>query len=820
MADPATSAPLQPASIRAAHAKISQYLHRTPLVTSRTLSRIASSAHPEASLPIPKFNLYFKCENLQKIGAFKPRGAFHATVRLIETLGLDEVRRRGVVTHSSGNHAQALALAAHTFGIPAYIVMPRISTASKIAGTRAYTQHVIFSGSTSVEREEVVAKVQADTGAILVPPYDHPDIVLGQGTVALEMDEHRRRFDAVIAPIGGGGLLGGIATWYSDSPGTRVFGAEPSFQGADDAGRGVAQGKRIEAVKTLTIADGLRTPVGVVNWGIVSDRKNVEAFYSVTEDQIRSAMRLVFERIKLVVEPSGCDQVHLPLLSTLPADLQQSIQKYVRPADRLMSLASALLKYYFIHTQARIPWGQVRISRTPLPHGRPYWSPPPGWRSASQEGDAAAAGLEFNVTHQNGLVGLVGSGRGPSSTMTTQAQLDEWIDIFAEMFSARCRDEIRSAPAAAAPGTAAIIQARLRRFYALWALKEAYIKMVGEGLLAEWLTSLEFENDLKWTPGRLAVRDIRAVLDGRLVEGVQLALVAYEDDFLFATAMRGVVEPAGADTSWRRLDLGLDIRPCAEGRVVCVDRDLGLAEHTVGMIEQQTTGPTGPGAAAMAVQADVSVEADCKRVVDTALQRFGRVDILCNIVGIGGPPGNAVDVDMAQWARGMEVNVASMVMMAKYAIPAMLRNEIGNGEATTTTYRGCIVNMSSVAGIRGGTPSLLYPTSKGAVVNMTRAMAVHHAKDGIRVNCVCPGMVYTPMMYGAGGGMSAEAREARKNRSLLQVEGNGWDVGASVRFLAGDESRWITGECLVVDAGTTSGTSTQIPNSGAVGQPS
>ncbi|RMZ82185.1 hypothetical protein DV738_g1800, partial [Chaetothyriales sp. CBS 135597] len=661
-----------------------------------------------------------KKANFQKIGAFKPRGAFHATVRLIETLGLEEVRRRGVVTHSSGNHAQALALAAKTFDIPAYIVMPRISTPSKIAGTRAYTSHVIFSGSTSVEREEVVAKVQAETGAILVPPYDHPDIVLGQGTVALEMDEQLR-----------------------ESPATKVFGAEPSFQGADDAGRGVAQGERIEAVKSLTIADGLRTPVGIVNWGIVSDKTKVEGFYSVTEEQITMAMRLVFERMKLVVEPikneasssptwttavhryyidvrgltpaGRKDPVHLPLLSTLPPELQQSIQKYLRPADRLMSLSSALLKYYFIHTQARIPWDE--------------------------------------------------------------AKLDEWIDIFGEMFSAQCRDEIRTAPPPARLSggssggldlAAATIQSRLRRFYAFWALKEAYIKMVGEGLLADWLTKLEFEHadgtdglgwalrtpeELKWTPAKLAVRDIRAVLDGRPVEDVQLALVAYEDDFLFATAMRGLVEYAGAGAS-------------------------AGAGHTVAMIQQQTTGPTGAGAEAIAVQADVSVEADCKRVVDTALARLGRVDILCNIVGVGGPPGNAVDVDMAQWARGMEVNVASMVMMA----------------------------------------NLLYPTSKGAVVNMTRAMAVHHAKDGIRVNCVCPGMVYTPMMYGAGGGMSAEAREARKNRSLLQVEGNGWDVGASVRFLAGDESRWITGECLVVDAGTTSATSTQIPSSGTVGQ--
>ena len=228
-------------------------------------------------------------------------------------MGLEEVRRRGVVTHSSGNHAQALAFAASTFGIPAYIVMPRISTTSKISGTKAYAKEVVFSGSTSQEREEVVARVMEEKESVLVPPYDHPDIVLGQGTVGMEMSEQYaemigegRVLDAVIAPIGGGGLLGGIAAWFGDKPETKVFGAEPSFEGADDAKRGVEMGKRVESVNTLTIADGLRTPVGVVNWGLVSDKTKVERFYSVSEEEIKMAMRLVFERMKCVVEPSGC----------------------------------------------------------------------------------------------------------------------------------------------------------------------------------------------------------------------------------------------------------------------------------------------------------------------------------------------------------------------------------------------------------------------------------------------------------------------------------------------------------------------------------
>jgi len=195
--------------------------------------------------------------------------------------------------------------------------MPSISTPSKIAGTRLYTSNVIFSGSTSQEREAVVKDVIAEKGAILVPPYDHPDIILGQGTVGLEMEAQFHKhlcvhggreagFDAVITPIGGGGLLGGTATWFSDKAGTLVFGAEPSFQGADDARRGLLEGRRIETVKTLTIADGLRTPVGVTNWDIISDKGKLEGIYSVSEDEIKMAMRLVFERLKVVVEPSGC----------------------------------------------------------------------------------------------------------------------------------------------------------------------------------------------------------------------------------------------------------------------------------------------------------------------------------------------------------------------------------------------------------------------------------------------------------------------------------------------------------------------------------
>ncbi|KAL2794537.1 tryptophan synthase beta subunit-like PLP-dependent enzyme [Aspergillus keveii] len=323
-----------PSSIASAHTLIKPYIHHTPLLTNRTLNTLASTPQTPESLKDtpyegqepanPKIRFFFKCENYQRIGAFKARGAFHALLRLVEREGEDVVRARGVVTHSSGNHAQALALAASNLRIPAYIVMPRISTPSKIAGTQSYGAEVVFSGSTSTEREAVVAEVQARTNAILVPPYDDYDIICGQGTTGLEMDEQYKELvsakpelsvhsdsagkkghiDAVITPVGGGGLNGGVTTFFSDKE-TRVFGAEPSFEGADDCRRGLEAGERIQAVKSLTIADGLRTPVGVLNWAIISDPQKHSGVFAVTEEQIKAAMRLVLERMKVFVEPSA-----------------------------------------------------------------------------------------------------------------------------------------------------------------------------------------------------------------------------------------------------------------------------------------------------------------------------------------------------------------------------------------------------------------------------------------------------------------------------------------------------------------------------------
>jgi len=162
--------------------------------------------------------------------------------------------------------------------------------------------------------------------------------------------------------------------------------------------------------------------------------------------------------------------------------------------------------------------------------------------------------------------------------------------------------------------------------------------------------------------------------------------------------------------------------------VVCADRNLKWAEKTAAMVTAEGKGR------AITCEADVTKPGDCERIIEATIAKYGRIDILINTVGVMGTPGTAVDADLDGWARGLEVNVTSMMLMAKYAVPQMLKNQ-----RSEAGIRGSIVNMGSVAGLQGGTPHLLYPTSKGAVVNMTRAMAAHHGKDGIRVNCVCPG---------------------------------------------------------------------------------
>jgi NAD(P)-dependent dehydrogenase (short-subunit alcohol dehydrogenase family) len=219
----------------------------------------------------------------------------------------------------------------------------------------------------------------------------------------------------------------------------------------------------------------------------------------------------------------------------------------------------------------------------------------------------------------------------------------------------------------------------------------------------------------------------------------------------------------------------------AGARVIVVDRAGDLAKRTVDMIHEV-------GGEAVAHEADVTRSADCQAVVDLALTRFGRLDLLDNNVGIGSR-GSVVDESEETWRRVMQVNVDSMFLMSKHAIPAMRR-----------AGGGAIVNVSSISALR---PRGLttYSVSKGAVIALSRAMAVDHGRDGIRVNCVAPGPVYTPMVYAHG--MPEPVRARRRDASALRVEGTGWDIGHAVRFLLSDYARYISGHVLVVDGGAT-----------------
>ena len=271
--------------VRAAAGRIAGLAHRTPVVTCATLDRRAGRS------------LFFKCEQFQKAGAFKFRGACNAVRKLAP-----DVAARGVVTHSSGNHAGALALAARLRGIPAHIVMPRNASAVKRRAVEEYGGRVVLCEPTLAAREETAAAVLAETGATLIPPYNHPDVMAGQGTAALELLEEVPGLDAVVAPVGGGGLVSGVCLAAKGlNPAVRVFAAEPA--GADDAARSKAAGKLIPQTGPRTVADGLLTSLGDLTWPVVRDL--VERVVTVTEDEIVRAMRLAWERAKLLIEPSA-----------------------------------------------------------------------------------------------------------------------------------------------------------------------------------------------------------------------------------------------------------------------------------------------------------------------------------------------------------------------------------------------------------------------------------------------------------------------------------------------------------------------------------
>jgi threonine dehydratase len=272
--------------IQAAQTRIAPHIHRTPILTSRTLDTITGA------------KILFKCENFQKTGAFKARGAFNAVLSLTP-----EQAAKGVVTHSSGNHAAALALAARTRGIPAQVVMPWTAPAPKKAAVRAYGAQIVECEPTLAAREAGVATLLAETGGTLIPPFDDPLVAAGQGSCAVELIEDAGvALDMLLCPVGGGGLLAGTATAARAlSPATAVIATEPAA--SDDAARGFATGTRQpQVLPVVTIADGLTTAMSEMTFSVM--RALVTGVATVSEDAIVEAMRLIWTRMKIVVEPS------------------------------------------------------------------------------------------------------------------------------------------------------------------------------------------------------------------------------------------------------------------------------------------------------------------------------------------------------------------------------------------------------------------------------------------------------------------------------------------------------------------------------------
>lgn len=279
--------------IQQTHEAIRPYIHRTPVMSSRAINDIAGA------------ELFFKCENFQKIGAFKMRGAMSAALRLSP-----EELQNGIATHSSGNHAQAVALSAKMLGVPAYIVMPDVSPKVKVAAVEGYGAQVTFCENNQVARETTLAKIVAETGAAFIHPYDDYNVIAGQATAAKELIEDQEDLDILIAPVGGGGLASGTAlSTHYFRPKAKVVGAEPKE--VDDAWRSFRSGTLQKNATINTIADGLRTHLSEKTFGIIYS--HLTDIFTVEEDAIIGAMRLIYERMKIVVEPSSA----VPLAAVL-----------------------------------------------------------------------------------------------------------------------------------------------------------------------------------------------------------------------------------------------------------------------------------------------------------------------------------------------------------------------------------------------------------------------------------------------------------------------------------------------------------------------
>ena len=286
------------ADIHQAHTRIEDLINRTPIMTSRTINEMVQA------------DVFFKCENFQRAGAFKARGATHALSRLT-----DAEKERGVVTHSSGNHAQALALASKSMGVRATIVMPKNAPRVKVEATKGYGAEVVFCESTEADRIAATDSLIESHGYTLIHPYDDDRIICGAATAALELLEDVDGIDTIVAPVGGGGLLSGTAlTAKLSGKDVRVYAAEP--KGADDAYRSFTSGRIMKNDRVNTIADGLRTNLSSRTFSIIHE--HVDGIVPVTDREIIQAMRLLWERMKIVVEPSGA----VPLAGILKQEIE------------------------------------------------------------------------------------------------------------------------------------------------------------------------------------------------------------------------------------------------------------------------------------------------------------------------------------------------------------------------------------------------------------------------------------------------------------------------------------------------------------------
>ena len=271
--------------IQQAHTRISGHIHRTPVLTSSGINEMTG------------ISVYFKCENFQKVGAFKYRGATNAVLSLTE-----EEAVKGVATHSSGNHAAALALAAKNRGIRCYVAMPHTAPIPKIEAVRHYGATITFCEPNLQSREETLKTIIAETGAVMIHPYDNFQVICGQGTAAKELLEDEPLLDLLFVPVGGGGLLSGSAlAAKSINPQLKVFGCEPA--NADDACRSFKTGVIQPSVNPKTIADGLLTSLSELTFSLI--RKYVDDIFTVSEESIIIAMRLVWQRMKIIIEPSA-----------------------------------------------------------------------------------------------------------------------------------------------------------------------------------------------------------------------------------------------------------------------------------------------------------------------------------------------------------------------------------------------------------------------------------------------------------------------------------------------------------------------------------